>query len=434
MNSCGDRTVRVVSSTTTARVRFAESKTSSKADGIGITKTRMAPMITIGRTSPEPRSQKEATGFDVLGGIPSSPLDRFARRDPLAPDMTLIEFPIVPPGHRFRSTGSMGDTTESSPGVADLLAASPHSHQTLFRKARWSLPAFPPAKHEAENWLRSDVAHGQYLACLPMSRSKRSFTHAGRDILWKENSPEGAMHPALPSFPVRSRFLRDATCRNPAGTGRSGMEAVVVQAIGSVGRRRWPELIVSLLACLTFLGSLGSPELWGKREQRASAEALDTVENNRWLVAEIQGRPRLEKPPLPRWTTAALIKLSGRRDEAIVRLPALLRAWRPRAWFTRGPLDGRTRFGLAATMILCTTARFVWSFARQETTDRLACSQHWPYSRRGVDFMGQETAAKTPRLWQRTSHLVPASGPFSFTSRWHWDFCARDRSSCCLSA
>ena len=62
-------------------------------------------------------------------------------------------------------------------------------------------------------------------------------------------------------------------------------------ALRSVSRRWWPELVVGLLAGLTFLGFLGSLELWGKREQRASAETLDTVENGHWLVAEIQGRP-----------------------------------------------------------------------------------------------------------------------------------------------
>ena len=77
-------------------------------------------------------------------------------------------------------------------------------------------------------------------------------------------------------------------------------------------------------ALAAFLGCLGSVELWGKREQRAAAEAIDTIDHNHWLVAQIQGRPRLEKPPLPRWSIAALMKLTGRRDEWIVRLPGAL--------------------------------------------------------------------------------------------------------------
>ena len=76
-------------------------------------------------------------------------------------------------------------------------------------------------------------------------------------------------------------------------------------------RRWWPEALLLVLALAAFLGCLGSVELWGKREQRAAAEAIDTVDHNHWLVAEIQGRPRLEKPPLPRWSIAALMKLTG---------------------------------------------------------------------------------------------------------------------------
>ena len=39
-------------------------------------------------------------------------------------------------------------------------------------------------------------------------------------------------------------------------------------------RRWWPEMVVSFFAGVIFLAFLGSTELWGKREQAASAEAL----------------------------------------------------------------------------------------------------------------------------------------------------------------
>ena len=94
---------------------------------------------------------------------------------------------------------------------------------------------------------------------------------------------------------------------------------------------RWwasdPEWLLAVVAGLACLGWLGSTELWGKREQRAAAEALDTVQHGHWLVGSIQGRPRLEKPPLPRWINAGLMLVSGRRDEAIVRLPNALAAF-----------------------------------------------------------------------------------------------------------
>ena len=71
--------------------------------------------------------------------------------------------------------------------------------------------------------------------------------------------------------------------------------------------RWWPEALLAVLTGAVFFGFLGSVELWGKREQRASAEAIDTIDHNHWLVAQIQGRPRLEKPPLPRWSISGLM-------------------------------------------------------------------------------------------------------------------------------
>lgn len=134
--------------------------------------------------------------------------------------------------------------------------------------------------------------------------------------------------------------------------------------------RRWgPELALGVLAGCVFLGFLGSVDLWGKREQRASAEAIDTVDHQHWLVARIQGRPRLEKPPLPRWTIAALMTATGRRDEWVVRLPAALSALGMVALcyaFGRG-LAGRSA-GLAAGLTLCSTGFFI-SEMRQSGND-----------------------------------------------------------------
>ena len=121
-----------------------------------------------------------------------------------------------------------------------------------------------------------------------------------------------------------------------------------------------PEITLALLAGGMFLGFLGAVDLWGKREQRASAEALDTVDHGHWLVARIQGRKRLEKPPLPRWTTAALMTLTGRQDEAIVRLPAALSALAMVGLiYDLGRRMGGRSVGLAAGLILTSTGFFV---------------------------------------------------------------------------
>ena len=125
-------------------------------------------------------------------------------------------------------------------------------------------------------------------------------------------------------------------------------------------RRRGPEVVLAFLACATFLGCLGSVDLWGKREQRASAEALDTVDEGNWLVARIQGRKRLEKPPLPRWTVAALIEITGRRDEWVVRLPVALSALGAIALvYGLGSRIGGRQVGLASGLALASMAFFI---------------------------------------------------------------------------
>jgi 4-amino-4-deoxy-L-arabinose transferase-like glycosyltransferase len=134
-------------------------------------------------------------------------------------------------------------------------------------------------------------------------------------------------------------------------------------------RRWWPEVFLALLAAAVFLGCLGSVEIWGKREQRAAAEAIDTIEHNHWLVAQIQGRPRLEKPPLPRWSIAALMIISGRRDEAIVRLPgAVAGAVTVAIVYLLGRRMGGGGLGLASGFVLCSMGFFVGEM-RQASND-----------------------------------------------------------------
>src|SRR4051812_10633436 len=135
------------------------------------------------------------------------------------------------------------------------------------------------------------------------------------------------------------------------------------------GRRWGPEILLAVLAGLVFLGFLGSVDLWGKREQRASAEAIDTVREGHWLIAQIQSRPRLEKPPLPRWTIATLMTITGRQDEWIVRLPGALSALGTVALaYGLGRRIGGREAGLAAGLALASSGFFI-SELRQAGND-----------------------------------------------------------------
>lgn len=134
---------------------------------------------------------------------------------------------------------------------------------------------------------------------------------------------------------------------------------------------RGPEWLLAAFTGLAFLFGLNGMELWGKREQRAAAETLDTLTRSHWLVAEIQGRPRLEKPPLPRWITAGLMTATGRSDEALVRLPNALAGCGLVGlayWFGRSA--GGRATGLLAGYALSTTI-FLMIEMRQAGNDGL---------------------------------------------------------------
>lgn len=137
----------------------------------------------------------------------------------------------------------------------------------------------------------------------------------------------------------------------------------------SLLRRGAPELALILVAATMFVARLGAMDLWGKREQRAVAEALNTVDEHNWLVAKIQSRPRLEKPPLPRWTTALLMVTTGLRDEWLMRLPSALSALGMIGLvYGLGRRLGGRDVGVASGLILASTFFFVVE-ARQAGND-----------------------------------------------------------------
>lgn len=193
------------------------------------------------------------------------------------------------------------------------------------------------------------------------------------------------------------------------------MPTETLAAEGRTGWRRiWPEAMVGLLAAVIFVGCLGSVDLWGKREQRASAEVLDTVAHHHWLVAEIQGRPRLEKPPLPRWITSALMLATGRRDEWVLRLPGAAFALGTVALvYLLGRRLGGRALGLASALILCSSGLFVGEM-RQAGNDgplaffaTLALFAAWRVLHGGES---PTDPAERPRSWRLTIYAALGLG------------------------
>ncbi|MGL4461284.1 MAG: ArnT family glycosyltransferase, partial [Planctomycetia bacterium] len=87
-----------------------------------------------------------------------------------------------------------------------------------------------------------------------------------------------------------------------------------------------PELIAAALAAVVFLVGFGGIPLASIREEHVAADAVDTLANNHWLVAYDHDTPRLKKPPLPRWVSAAAVWAVGEPTEFAVRLPGRLAA------------------------------------------------------------------------------------------------------------
>ena len=182
---------------------------------------------------------------------------------------------------------------------------------------------------------------------------------------------------------------------------------------------RWgrfaPEAALAMVATLATLGFLGSTELWGRREQRAAAEAVDTVDRGHWLVGQLQGRPRLEKPPLPRWVGAGLMLATGRRDEAIVRLPGALAALALVALaYAWGRSAGGRAVGLASGFALAATPSFLVEMRQAGVDGPLAlCAGSALFAalrRWGAGFGSEEDDAPGSVGWARVFWVAVGLG------------------------
>jgi 4-amino-4-deoxy-L-arabinose transferase-like glycosyltransferase/lipid-A-disaccharide synthase-like uncharacterized protein len=83
----------------------------------------------------------------------------------------------------------------------------------------------------------------------------------------------------------------------------------------------WVMLAVAIMVPLV---SLGRPELGSPHEARVVVTGHNMAELGDWVVPRFNGSPRLQKPPLPYWTIAAMVELFGPLDERLFRLPSAL--------------------------------------------------------------------------------------------------------------
>ncbi len=135
---------------------------------------------------------------------------------------------------------------------------------------------------------------------------------------------------------------------------------------GRNGRSVGVELLaVCVFGAVVFLPGLWSRDLWHPLEPIYAQVAHEIVARGDWLVLHYNGEPYYNKPPLLFWLGALSIKALG-RSTAAVRLPVLL--------FGVGCLVACYLVALSlrinpllASLVLATSARFVWASQRVST-------------------------------------------------------------------
>lgn len=85
-----------------------------------------------------------------------------------------------------------------------------------------------------------------------------------------------------------------------------------------------PLLVALCIALLLPLINLGQPRLGSPHETRVVVTGQNMAETGDWIVPWFNGAVRLQKPPLPYWTIAAMTKLLGPLEEGLFRLPSAL--------------------------------------------------------------------------------------------------------------
>jgi 4-amino-4-deoxy-L-arabinose transferase-like glycosyltransferase len=115
----------------------------------------------------------------------------------------------------------------------------------------------------------------------------------------------------------------------------------------------------------TWIGfSLGQPPLLPD-EPREAAIALEMVQSGEWAVPTLNGRPFVEKPPLPYVAAALACRLTGVEAMAALRLPQLLATVTTLAALVAlGRRLGGAAPGLGCALLLATTGEFLQTSLR----------------------------------------------------------------------
>lgn len=173
-------------------------------------------------------------------------------------------------------------------------------------------------------------------------------------------------------LPAHCRTFRHGGPEDAASTVRHG-DGPIPQAPGGLGLNRGLVVSVTVAALLLVFFHLGQYRTFGKHEGYVVVTAREMIESGDWIVPRFAGVPRLAKPPLAYWVTAASATLFGELSEWSARLPgalsslglaALIGFWGAR-W--HGRVAGLGAGAVAVSSLL------VQTYARRAEVDMLLC-------------------------------------------------------------
>ncbi len=126
-------------------------------------------------------------------------------------------------------------------------------------------------------------------------------------------------------------------------------------------------LLFSLLVLLTFT-NLGLNAIWQPNEAFYAETAREILVNNDWLNLTYNGQPRLEKPPLTYWLTAASYKALGVSELSTRIVPFLSALLTALLLIFYGRKLKSWRFGLAAAIVWLSALQ-VFALARYDAPE-----------------------------------------------------------------
>ncbi|MDE2218963.1 MAG: glycosyltransferase family 39 protein [Gammaproteobacteria bacterium] len=191
-----------------------------------------------------------------------------------------------------------------------------------------------------------------------------------------------------------------------------------------------------ILSLVYFLG-IFDHGLWAPMDTVGAGMIWGMHDAGSWAVPLLNGQPYLEKPPLMHWTALVLIRVTGRLNEALIRMPSALYGWGAvLIVYYWGRREHSPRVGLCAAF-LCTGSLLYLEYSKSVLTDAtlvfvVILSMQlfwWAYSRhrnRTLEFapflLASSVAFFAKGLVGVVFVWIPIMAFLAYRRQWRWFF------------